>query len=114
MKEALSLMWSDIKYAWRFLGSKPFFTFAVVATLALGIGVNTAMFAILSSVLLRPLPYRHSQQLVRISDVQGHDIAPFSYEEFLALTNRPAALQSLAAYFSQTYILTGDSGSENV
>lgn len=107
-------MWRDIRHGWHFLTSHPLFTFSVVTTLALGIGVNTAMFAIVYSVLLRPLPYEHSQQLVKISYLEGQDMMPFTFNEFRSLASRAAALQSLAAYFSQNLILSGDNGSENV
>lgn len=107
-------MWPDIKQGWRFLASKPLFTFAVVATLAVGIGVNSAMYAIAYSVLWRPLPYDHPQQLVKISDVQGRDIFPFSFEEVQYLSSWPALLQAYAAYFPQTYTLISDNGAENV
>jgi predicted permease len=62
----------DVAYAWRLFRRAPGFTAIIVATLALGIGANTAVFTILDAVLLRPLPYRDSGRLVAIWDREVH------------------------------------------
>jgi hypothetical protein len=58
--------WRDVRYGVRSLARNGSFTLAAVTTLALGVGVTTAVFSILNTVLLQPLPYRDSNQLVRI------------------------------------------------
>jgi hypothetical protein len=56
----------DLRHALRTLPRRPAFTFAAVLTLALGIGATTAIFSVVYSVLIKPLPYPNSEELVRI------------------------------------------------
>ncbi len=56
----------DLRHALRTLPRRPTFTFAAVLTLALGIGATTAIFSVVYSVLIKPLPYPNSDELVRI------------------------------------------------
>jgi hypothetical protein len=54
---------TDLRLAWRNAARRPAFTALVVLTLALGIGVNSAVFALVDAVLLRPLPYKDPARL---------------------------------------------------
>ena len=62
----LADLWRDLRYAVRVLGKEPGFTLAAALTLALGIGANSAIFALVDATLLRPLPFPHPDRLVAV------------------------------------------------
>ncbi len=102
----------DVRHALRLMRRDPGFTVTALATLALGIGLNTAIFSVAYGVLWRPLPYPSPDRLVIVSSAQqtGTGVktfwtwAPVSYE---GLRPRVTALDHLAAYSSIDAQLTG-------
>ncbi|MDQ2869003.1 MAG: ABC transporter permease, partial [Verrucomicrobiota bacterium] len=61
---------NDLRYAFRLMAKSPAFTAVAIITLALGIGANSAIFSVVEGTLLRPLPFPHAEQLVRLYEAQ--------------------------------------------
>ena len=100
-------MTRDLLNALRFFGKNPLFTLAVVAILGLGIGANTAAFSIVDAVLLRPLPYKSSERLVRIEEVSPKlVITTISPEDYRFWGDRGDIFQKTAPYQKDVVTLT--------
>jgi predicted permease len=97
----------DLRYGLRMLAKSPGFTAIAVLTLALGIGANTALFSVINGVLLNPLAYPHSGQLVALyGKTAGFDHAPISYLNFLDWQRDTQTFSSMAIYRNQDYNFT--------
>src|ERR687891_283568 len=101
----------DLRYAARTLSRARGFTLAVVLTLGLGIGANTAIFSVVRGVLLKPLPHRDGDRLVylrhSIKGPGGENIL-FSVPEILDFRNSARTLSGIAEYSQMAYTLQGD------
>jgi predicted permease len=105
----------DIRYSFRMLAKNPGFAAIAILTLALGIGANTALFSVVNGVLLNPLAYPHSEQLVTVyGKTPGFARAPISYLNFLDWQRATRTFSSMALYRNEPYNLTGIGGAELV
>ncbi|HJQ19326.1 MAG TPA: ABC transporter permease [Gemmatimonadaceae bacterium] len=103
---------ADLRRSIRSLTHARGFAAAVIATLALGIGANTAMFTLLRGTLLRPLPNRDGERLVYLrqsAKAAGQDNVVFSVPEIVDITNANKSLSGVAEYSQMTFtMLTQD------
>jgi MacB-like periplasmic core domain len=107
--------WRDLRHAARALVARPLFSAAVVATLALGIGANAAIFSLIRATLLRPLPYRDADQLVQISALRGGKPGELSQREMRDMLEQLPIFQDIAAYTpGAAYNMSGDGPPEEV
>jgi len=97
----LETLWQDLRYGVRTLCKNPGFTTVAVLTLALGIGLNTAMFSLLNVLVLRPLPFEHSRSLVSLSrTTQQNESTGFSPADYLDLKRGESTFGQFAGYVS--------------
>jgi putative ABC transport system permease protein len=97
----MTSLFQDVRYALRSFAKAPSFTLVVVATLALGIGANTAIFSVVHGVLVKSLPYRDPERIVRIGHVRaegGRLPGTFSPQDFEDLEREKPALSSVASF----------------
>ena len=110
-------LWNDMRFAARSLRQRPGFTLLVLLTLALGIGANTAIFSVVNAVLLAPLPYRQSEQLVVLSarnDKKGVSQQPVSYPNVKDLKEQNQVFAQLAGVRGESFSLTDRDEPERV
>ena len=104
----MSGLLNDVRFALRLIRGAPGFTLIALLTLALGIGVNSAMFSFVDGVLLRPLPYPHGEELVEL-----HETAPsgapasVSTLNFLDWKSQNTVFAGMAAQSGAAFTLTG-------
>jgi macrolide transport system ATP-binding/permease protein len=93
-------MLTDLKFALRMLIKSPGFSIVAFLAIALGIGVNTTIFGIVNTLLLRPLSVGHSRELVRVFTTDGHinGNQPNSYLNFLDYAKQNSAFDAMAGY----------------
>jgi putative ABC transport system permease protein len=98
----------DLRFGARMLVKNPGFTVIAVLTLALGIGANTAIFSVVNAVLLRPLPFKEPERLVRVwGTVPESAQANHSPVEFLAFQSQQNSFVDLAADRYMSFTVTG-------
>jgi putative ABC transport system permease protein len=108
----------DLAFGIRLLVKNPVFAGVAIITLALGIGANTAIFSLVNSILLRPLPYKDSERLVALwnapprsgeaASAAQQNNAPMSLKEFLDWKEQKQIFEEVGAYWHPNYNLTGD------
>jgi putative ABC transport system permease protein len=96
-------MLTDLKYAFRMLIKAPVFAVIAILTLALGIGANSAIFSVIDTVLLRPLPFKNPEQIVNIWGRYPTDNGRFrgnvhSFPDYVDLRDQSQSFAAMAAY----------------
>jgi putative ABC transport system permease protein len=105
----------DIRYGMRNLLKRPGFTLVAIMTLALGIGANTAIFSVVNTILLRPLPYERPDQLINLSETASGRPIGTSYQNFVDWRNQNTVFENVAAWRPrESFNLTGAGESERL
>ncbi len=124
-QERLRELWSfrileeltrDIRFSLRLLWKSPGFTAVGLATLALGVSANTAVFSLINSLLLRPLAVPQAQQMVVLSTQEGAPQPGYSFctPFFRGLEGKGDVFQNVFAFVNDTLQVRGESGNVNV
>jgi putative ABC transport system permease protein len=102
--------WRDLRFAFRMLARKPLFTAVIVITLGLGIRANSAVFSIINTVLLRPLPFPEPDGIIRINETnlsKGFSSFSVSAANFLDWRDQSQSFEHLAAYDRHSFNYSG-------
>jgi putative ABC transport system permease protein len=107
----------DLRYGFRMLLKNPGFALVAVITLALGIGANTCIFSVVNAVLLRPLPYKNPEQIVRLWEDpsgKGLDQNPVAPGNFADWRRQNTVFQEIAAFIAASCNVTGGERPERI
>ena len=111
----MNTLWQDIRYGVRMLWKNRGVSAIVIFALALGIGANTAIFSVVNSVLLRPLPYPDAQDLVFLNEKSPVlDEMSISYPNFLDWRAHNQSFEHVGVYNRGSYNLTGAGEAERI
>ena len=112
----MNRIWQDLHYAFRMMRKKPGFAFFAILTLALGIGINTVVFTIVNTILLRPIPAKDPDELIRIyqKTADGATQLRFSYPDYVDYRDRNSLLSGLAAAAIMPFRLEAGLQSEQI
>ena len=102
-------LWQDLWYGWRMLRRNPGFTIVAVLTLALGVGVNTAIFTFFDLVLLRPLPVKEPETLVNLEYRRAEG---YPFIDYIYFRDHTQAFSELIASSHSRLMLGGQTDSE--
>src|SRR5258708_32962855 len=109
-------MWADLRFAARLLAKSPLFTAGLIALLAFGVAASTVIFSPVAAFLLRPLPVRDPERLVRLVIVRW-PLLPYSeflYEEYGTWKKRVSGFQDLLAWSEHDMFVTAGEVTERV
>jgi len=111
----MQTLFYDLRYALRQLAKTPGLALLAIATLALGVGANTAIFTVIESVLLRPLPYAHSGRLLYIGSGEGaKGLASTSWLNYVSIREQSRLLEQVAGYSEDVSVIESHDGSQSV
>src|SRR5438105_10402177 len=113
----METLFKDIRYNIRSLLKRPGFTATAVVTLTLGIGANTAIFSVVNTLLLRPLPFTDPHRLVQVWEAnfkRGQNTMDVSYPNFADWRDQNQVFEQIAAYSDKTFNLTGTAEPEQI
>jgi putative ABC transport system permease protein len=110
----LQIMIQNLRYAWRQLRHAPELNLLAVVTLALGIGANTAMFTVVQSVLLRPLPYLDANTLLQICSSAADSGGLLSWLDYRDIRDDTGILNGVAAYSNDVGVIQSNDASVSV
>jgi putative ABC transport system permease protein len=114
----MDLLWKNLVYSVRMLLKRPSLTIVAIIAIGLGIGANTAIFSVVNTVLLQPLPYEHPEQLVRIASEQRNQAldgrGAFSIPDFLDVQKSSTTLEYVAVFQGAGTMVTEGGDPERV
>jgi putative ABC transport system permease protein len=107
----------DVRFAARMVRKRPFFSFAIILTIAIGIGADATIFGVINAVLLEPLPYKEPDRLVRLWESNlGKSLpeSPVSVPNFQDWQREQSVFEDVAALEMATYNITGSGEPQRV